>query len=176
MRKIPNSELNRLSVEEYRRADKLPIVVVADNVRSLHNVGSIFRTCDAFAVSGIYLCGITAAPPNKEIHKTALGAEDSVPWKYFSDIAVALQELRDSGFTILAVEQVEGADMLDKVTVSSDKKYALIFGNEVKGVSEEALVYCGGAIEIPQSGTKHSLNVSVSAGVVLWEFFRQLRR
>ena len=175
MRKIPNSELDRLSVEEYRKAEKLPVVVVADNVRSLHNVGSLFRTADAFSVGALWLCGITAVPPDREIHKTALGAEESVEWRYFTHTADAVAELKAAGYTAIAVEQVEGAVSLDEFRVATGEKYALVFGNEVKGVGQEVVDMCDSSIEIPQAGTKHSLNVSVSAGAVLWEFFRQYR-
>jgi tRNA G18 (ribose-2'-O)-methylase SpoU len=175
MRKKENRELGRLTPQQYAAAAKLPVVVVADNVRSLHNVGALFRTCDAFGMEAVYLCGITAQPPDREIHKTALGAENSVAWRHFRQTVEAIDELRAAGYTILAVEQTEGAVELDDFHVEQDKKYALLFGNEVSGVSQEAVDHCDGAIEIPQTGTKHSLNVSVSGGVVLWEFFRQMR-
>ena len=163
MQKIPNSALGRLSPEAFAATEKYPVVVVLDNIRSLNNVGSFFRTCDAFAMERIVLCGITATPPNKEIHKTALGAELTVRWDYEKLTTDALQQLRGEGYTLLAVEQVE-----------KGKKYALVFGNEVDGVAQEAVDLCDGAVEIPQQGTKHSLNVAVSGGVVLWEFFRQM--
>lgn len=174
MRKKQNSELGRITPEQYTEMEKLPVVVVADNVRSLHNVGALFRTCDAFGMEAVYLCGITAQPPNKEIHKTALGAENSVPWKFFRQTEDAINELKAVGYTVLAIEQTEEAVMLDQWRAETGKKYALVFGNEVKGVGQEAVDLCDGAIEIPQIGTKHSLNVSVSAGVVLWEVFKQL--
>lgn len=174
MRKKQNAELGRITPEQYTEMEKLPVVVVADNVRSLHNVGALFRTCDAFGMEAVYLCGITAQPPNKEIHKTALGAENSVPWKFFQQTEDAITELKAAGYTVLAIEQTEEAVMLNEWKAETDRKYALIFGNEVKGVGQEAVDLCDGAIEIPQIGTKHSLNVSVSAGVVLWEIFKQL--
>ncbi|MDR0954030.1 MAG: RNA methyltransferase [Rikenellaceae bacterium] len=175
MRKKANSELGRLTADEYGRMEKLPVVVVADNIRSLHNVGSLFRTCDAFGMEGIRLCGITAVPPNKEIHKTALGAEMSVPWQFFRQTTEALDELKAAGYTLLAVEQAEESVALGEFVAQRGEKYALVFGNEVDGVSQQAADRCDGAIEIPQIGTKHSLNVSVAAGVVLWELFRQLK-
>ena len=176
MRKKPNSELGRITPEEYERMEKIPVIVVADNIRSLHNVGALFRTCDAFGMEAVWLCGITAVPPNKEIHKTALGAEMSVPWQFFRQTSDAVAALKKEGYTVLAIEQTEESVMLDDFAVEPDRKYALIFGNEVDGVGQQAADLCDGAIEIPQVGTKHSLNVSVSAGVVLWEFFRQLKK
>lgn len=175
MKKILNEDLGRLTVSEYAEAEKLPVVVVVDNVRSMYNIGSIFRTSDAFCVSEVHLCGICAVPPNKEIHKTALGAESSVPWRYFGTTMESVSELRAAGYRVVVVEQVEGAVMLDCLEVDRQGRYALVFGNEVYGVSDDVVGVCDGAIEIPQGGTKHSLNVSVSAGAVLWEFFRQLR-
>ena len=174
MQKIPNSALGRLSPEAFAATEKYPVVVVLDNIRSLNNVGSFFRTCDAFAMERIVLCGITATPPNKEIHKTALGAELTVRWDYEKLTTDALQQLRGDGYTLLAVEQVEKAARLTTFEVGKGKKYALVFGNEVDGVAQEAVDLCDGAVEIPQQGTKHSLNVAVSGGVVLWEFFRQM--
>lgn len=171
MKKITNEELGRPNAEEFARMKKIPVVVVLDNVRSLNNVGSFFRTCDAFAVERMFLCGITGAPPNKEIHKTALGAEDTVSWEYAETTRSALETLRGVGYRIVAVEQIHEAVMLDKFTVRGGERYALVFGNEVFGVSEDAVALCDEAIEIPQAGTKHSLNVSVSGGVVLWRFF-----
>lgn len=170
MRKILNEELKRATVEEYKELDKLPIVIVADNIRSLNNIGSLFRTADAFLIESICLCGISATPPNRDIHKTALGAELSVEWNYFESSLKAVQKLKNDGYTLIAIEQTEGAIMLDKFTVDLSKKYALILGNEVKGVKQEVVDVCDGAIEIPQRGTKHSLNVSVAGGVVLWHF------
>lgn len=174
MQKTPNSALGRLSPEAFAAAEKHPVVIVLDNIRSLNNVGSFFRTCDAFAMERIVLCGITATPPNKEIHKTALGAELTVPWHYEKQTTDALRQLRGEGYMLLAVEQVEKAARLTTFEVGKGTKYVLVFGNEVDGVAQEAVDLCDGAIEIPQQGTKHSLNVAVSGGVVLWEFFRQM--
>ena len=170
MRKLKITELNRLSVDEFKRADKLPLVVVLDEVRSLHNIGSVFRTSDAFLVNGIYLCGITATPPHPEMHKTALGAEDTVDWIYRKHTLDAVKELHEQGYTVLAIEQVEGSTMLGDLQLDREKKYAIVMGNEVKGVQQEVVDACDGCIEIPQYGTKHSLNVSVTTGIVLWEF------
>ena len=156
--------------------EKLPVVVVLDNVRSLQNVGAFFRTADAFAVEQIALCGITATPPNRDIHKTALGAELTVKWSYHKETTACIEELRQAGYRILAIEQVEGAAMLNEFTPNPNEKYALIFGNEVFGVNQQVVDRCDGAIEIPQAGTKHSINVSVSGGVVLWHFFAQLKK
>ena len=156
--------------------EKLPVVVVLDNVRSLQNVGAFFRTADAFAVEQIALCGITATPPNRDIHKTALGAELTVKWSYHKETTACVEELRQAGYRILAIEQVEGAAMLNEFTPDPNEKYALIFGNEVFGVDQQVVDRCDGAIEIPQAGTKHSINVSVSGGVVLWNFFAQLKK
>ena len=174
MRKLKITELNRLSVEEFKQADKLPLVVVLDEVRSLHNIGSVFRTSDAFLVNCIYLCGITATPPHPEMHKTALGAEDTVNWIYKKHTLEAVEELHNEGYTVLAIEQVEGRTMLGDLVLDKDKKYAIVMGNEVKGVQQEVVNACDGCIEIPQYGTKHSLNVSVTTGIVLWEFVNQL--
>ena len=174
MRKLKITELNRLSVDEFKQADKLPLVVVLDEVRSLHNIGSVFRTSDAFLVNRIYLCGITATPPHPEMHKTALGAEDSVDWSYKKHTLEAVEELHYEGYTVLAIEQVEGSTMLDNLTLDADKKYAIVMGNEVKGVQQEVVNACDGCIEIPQYGTKHSLNVSVTTGIVLWEFAKRM--
>ena len=155
--------------------EKLPVVVVLDNVRSAQNVGAFFRTGDAFAVEKIALCGITATPPSREIHKSSLGAEFTVAWEYFKTTVEAVELLKSQGYTVLAIEQVEGAVMLDNLTVDKSKKYALIFGNEVSGVDQAVVDMCDGAIEIPQVGTKHSINVSVCGGVVIWKFFESLR-
>lgn len=174
MRKLMTEELHRLSVEAYHRAEKLPVVMVLDNIRSLHNVGSVFRTADAFRLAGIRLCGITACPTAAEIHKTALGAEDAVSWKYHADTLEAVRELKAEGYTVLAVEQVEGSHMLDSLSIDPAGRYALVMGNEVKGVRQDVVDACDGCVEIPQFGTKHSLNVSVSAGIVMWEFARQM--
>ena len=176
MRKITNEELHRPSPEEFSAMEKLPVMVVLDNVRSLQNVGAFFRTADAFAVEQIALCGITATPPNRDIHKTALGAELTVKWSYHKETTACVEELRQAGYRILAIEQVEGAAMLNEFTPDPNEKYALIFGNEVCGVDQQVVDRCDGAIEIPQAGTKHSINVSVSGGVVLWHFFAQLKK
>lgn len=173
MRKLRTIEMNRLSVDEYRQATKLPLVVVLDDVRSLHNVGSVFRTCDAFRVECICLCGITATPPSAEIHKTALGAEDSVSWQYFPTAQEAVSHLLHEGFHIFSVEQAEGSTLLQNLRLSPGK-YAVVLGNEVKGVHQEVVDMSHNCIEIPQFGTKHSMNVSVAAGIVIWEFARQL--
>ena len=170
LRKLKVTEMNRLTVEEFKEARKLPLVVVLDDVRSLHNIGAVFRTSDAFLVDCIYLCGITAVPPHPEMHKTALGAEYTVDWKYFKDTEEAVNELHAKGYTVFAIEQCEGSTMLDKLTLEPDKKYAVVLGNEVKGVKQEVVNRCDGCIEIPQFGTKHSLNVSVTAGIIIWEF------
>jgi tRNA G18 (ribose-2'-O)-methylase SpoU len=174
MRKRKVTELNRLSAEDSKGSPKLPLIVVLDDVRSMHNVGSVFRTSDAFRVSSLYLCGITGRPPHAEIHKTALGAEDTVEWVYFAQASEAAGQLRREGYTLCAVEQVEGSVMLDAFLPEKGKKYAVIFGNEVKGVHQSVVDACDLCIEIPQYGVKHSLNVSVSAGIVLWDLFTKL--
>ena len=171
MRKITNQELGRPSAEEFATMEKMAVTVVLDNVRSAQNVGAFFRTGDAFAVEKILLCGITATPPSREIHKSSLGAEFTVAWEHYPSTTEAVAQLKEQGYTVLAIEQVEGAVMLDKLTVDSTKKYALVFGNEVMGVDQAVVNICDGAIEIPQVGTKHSINVSVCGGVVLWKFF-----
>lgn len=176
MKKLKITELNRLSVDEYKEVEKTPLIVVLDNIRSLNNIGSVFRTSDAFLVEAIYLCGITATPPNQEIHKTALGAEYSVDWKYFSETTDAINELKNSGHTVFSIEQAEGSTMLDKLVLDTSHKYAIVMGNEVKGVQQEVIDISDGCIEIPQYGTKHSLNVSVTTGIVVWCFFNSLRR
>ncbi len=176
MRKLKNEELGRPSAGEVAGLPKLPVTVVMDNVRSMNNVGSFFRTCDAFGVERLMLCGITGTPPDREIHKTALGAEDTVVWKYFPDAEDAVRELHEGGYTVLAVEQVEGARLLDTFVPEQGMKYALVFGNEVDGVQQKVADRCDDAIEIPQVGAKHSLNVSVSGGVVLWAFFCAFRK
>jgi len=174
MRKINNDELTRLTVDGFRQADKTPIVVVLDHIRSSNNVGSVFRTSDALLVRKICLCGITATPPDKEIHKTALGAEDSVEWEHFQTTEEAVEILRKEGYTIIAIEQVEGSIPLQEYIPAPDAKLALIFGNEVKGVQQQIVNLCDQTIEIPQYGTKHSFNISVSAGIVLWDLFNKL--
>lgn len=174
MRKLKVTEMNRLTPEEFKESRKLPLVVILDHIRSLNNVGSVFRTSDAFRVESIYLCGITACPPNAEIHKTALGAEETVDWKYFNDTLEAVENLKKDGYTVCAIEQVEGSVMLDKLQLDKDKKYAIVMGNEVKGVQQSVVDKCDMCIEIPQYGTKHSLNVSVTTGIVIWEFFNKM--
>lgn len=185
MRKLKTIEMHRLSVEEFKQARKLPLVVVLDNVRSLYNVGSVFRSADAFRVEAVYLCGITACPPNAEIHKTALGGEDSVDWRYFSDTKEAVEELHRQGFFVWSVEQVEGSTKLQNLSQymaglqQSDRqggcqKQAIILGNEVKGVQQSVVDSSDGCLEIPQFGTKHSLNVSTTAGIVIWEMAKTM--
>ena len=174
MRKLANSELNRKNADEFKDAGKTPLIIILDDVRSLHNIGSVFRTADAFLVKKIYLCGITATPPNKEIHKTALGATDTVAWEYQKDVLEVIATLKEQGVAVLAIEQVESAVMLQDFEPEAGVTYALIFGNEVKGVAQEAVSLSHGAVEIPQLGTKHSLNISVSAGIVVWDVFRKL--
>jgi len=169
MRKLLNSELDRKTIAEYKDSDKFPFIIVLDNVRSQSNIGSIFRTADAFLVEAIYLCGITAQPPHRDIQKTALGATESVPWKYFSATADAVKELKNNDFILIAVEQVDSAIMLQDFIIEPDKKYAFIFGHEINGVSQEIVDLCDFCIEIPQFGSKHSFNIAVSAGIVLWE-------
>ena len=166
MRKLKITELNRISIEEFKEADKLPLVVVLDDIRSLHNIGSVFRTADAFRIECIYLCGITATPPHPEMHKTALGAEFTVDWKYVNNAVETVDNLRSEGYVVYSVEQAEGSIMLDELTLDRSKKYAVVMGNEVKGVQQEVIDHSDGCIEIPQYGTKHSLNVSVTAGIV----------
>jgi tRNA G18 (ribose-2'-O)-methylase SpoU len=166
-------ELPRKSTDEFRRADKLPVMLVLENIRSMHNVGSVFRTADAFLAEGIFLCGYTPRPPHRDIHKTALGATDTVEWKYMDSAVNAVQQLRETGYRIVAVEQVEGSIPLQSFEPQAGEKLAVVFGNEVEGVSEEVLARCDNCIEIPQFGMKHSLNVSVAAGMVLWELARR---
>lgn len=160
--------MGRMSADEFRQSEKTPVVVVLDHIRSLYNVGSIFRTADAMRLQGICLCGITATPPNTEIHKTALGAEETVEWKYYTQTELALNSLRTQGYTILAIEQCEGSTMLQNFEWNKECKYAIVLGNEVKGVQQHIVDMCDGCIEIPQYGTKHSMNVSVTAGMVIW--------
>jgi tRNA G18 (ribose-2'-O)-methylase SpoU len=175
MRKLANEELGRLSVEAFKQKEKAPIIAVLDNVRSLNNIGSVFRTGDGFSIQAVYLCGITATPPNKDIHKTALGATESVHWEYFKETTDAICRLKQEGYIIVSIEQVEGSISLESFAPDKTKKYALIFGHEVKGVDQEVVNQSDVCIEIPQFGTKHSLNISVSAGIVLWDFFRKLK-
>jgi len=175
MRKLKNSELGRLNVEEFKQTKKIPLIVILDNIRSLNNIGSIFRTSDAFLIERIFLCGITAKPPHKEIHKTALGATESVHWEYVEDTLALVKKLQDESIIVVSIEQVEKSTILQDFAIRSNKKYAVIFGNEVKGVQQEVVSASDHCIEIPQFGTKHSLNIAVSAGVVLWDLFKKMR-
>lgn len=173
-RKLANEELDRKSVADFKGADKIPIILVLDNIRSFHNVGSIFRTADAFLLQGIYLCGITARPPHRDINKTALGATESVDWKYFDEAFDAIERLKRDNYTILAVEQTENSIRLNTFVPEANKKYALVFGHEVNGVDQKIVDACDECLEIPQMGTKHSLNVSVSVGVVVWDLHAKI--
>ncbi len=175
MRKLKNRELGRLGVEEFKKTEKIPLIVILDNIRSLNNVGSVFRTSDAFLVEKVFLCGITATPPHKEIHKTALGATESVDWAYAENTEELVRELKSEGIRVLAVEQVESSLPLNRFMPEKKLTYAVVFGNEVKGVQQSVVDLCDACLEIPQFGTKHSLNVSVSCGVVLWDLFAKLR-
>jgi tRNA G18 (ribose-2'-O)-methylase SpoU len=172
MRKLSMDELNRKSVDEFKEAEKMPVVVVLDNIRSMHNVGSVFRTADAFLLRGIYLCGYTPQPPHRDIHKTALGATETVEWKYASATVDAVKQLKQNGYRVFAVEQVQNSIPLNRFDMNQQEPVAVVFGNEVSGVEEEVLKLCHGCIEIPQLGMKHSLNISVAAGIVLWELVR----
>lgn len=176
MEKLKVTEMKRLMADDYKAASKTPLAVVLDNVRSLHNVGSVFRTADAFLLEKIYLCGITSTPPHAEIHKTALGAEFSVEWEYAEDTLAVVKRLQSSGYTVFAVEQVKGSTLLQDVQLPIEGRYAVVLGNEVKGVQQSVVDACDGCIEIPQYGTKHSLNVSVTAGIVLYELANRLIR
>jgi 23S rRNA (guanosine2251-2'-O)-methyltransferase len=176
MRKLKLSELNRISVEEFKHSSKTPIIIVLDNIRSLHNIGSVFRTADAFRMESVYLCGITGTPPNKEIHKTALGSTESVDWKYFEHTTDAISLLKKNNVAIYAVEQADGSVSIEEFLPSFTKPLALVFGNEVSGVGDDIIKQVDGCIEIPQYGTKHSLNISVSAGIVIWELFQKYFR
>ena len=176
MKKLTILEMGRINAEQFKAADKLPLVVVLDNVRSLLNIGSVFRTSDAFRVESIYLCGISSPPPSPEIHKTALGAEESVDWQYFEDTHEAVRSLQETGYEVLAIEQCAGSTMLDEWTPDPTKRYAVVMGNEVKGVQQSVVDQCDGCLEIPQYGTKHSLNVSVTTGLVIWDFFKAFAR
>jgi tRNA G18 (ribose-2'-O)-methylase SpoU len=175
MRKLENSELNRMSVDDFKDASKTPLIIVLDDIRSLNNIGSVFRTSDAFLVEKIFLCGITATPPNKEIHKTALGATETVAWEHCENVLEVIEKLKSEGIRVFAIEQVESAIFLQDFKIEKDQKYALVFGNEVFGVAQKAVEICDGTIEIPQLGTKHSLNIAVSAGIVIWDFFKKMR-
>jgi len=174
MRKLENSELDRKSIDDFKKSDKTPLILVLDDIRSLHNIGSVFRTADAFLVEKIILCGITATPPNKEIHKTALGATETVSWEHQENVLEVIENLKKENVLTLAIEQVESAIFLQDFKVEKNQKYALVFGNEVYGVAQEAVAICDGCIEIPQLGTKHSLNIAVSAGIVVWDLFSKL--
>ncbi|PAM91887.1 RNA methyltransferase [Flavobacterium sp. IR1] len=174
MRKLENSELERKSIEDFKTSEKTHLILVLDDIRSLHNIGSVFRTADAFLIEKIILCGITATPPNKEIHKTALGATETVAWEHHESVLEVIENLKKDNVQTLAIEQVESAVFLQDFKVEPNQKYALVFGNEVYGVSQDAVAICDGCIEIPQLGTKHSLNISVSAGIVVWDLFQKL--
>ncbi|GGE97416.1 RNA methyltransferase [Flavobacterium limi] len=174
MRKLENSELDRKSIDDFKKSEKTPLILVLDDIRSLHNIGSVFRTADAFLVEKIILCGITATPPNKEIHKTALGATETVAWEHHENVLEVIKNLKKENVETLAIEQVESAIFLQDFKVEKNKKYALVFGNEVYGVAQEAVAVCDGCIEIPQLGTKHSLNIAVSAGIVVWDLFKKI--
>ncbi|MFV0148212.1 RNA methyltransferase [Empedobacter falsenii] len=176
MRKLKLDELGRVSTEEYKEIEKNPIVVVLDNVRSMHNVGAVFRTSDAFLIYKIYLCGITATPPHKEIHKTAIGAENSVDWEYVKDSNELVAKLKEEGYQIVTIEQTEGSVLLNEFEIDQSQKYAIIMGNEVDGVQQSIIDQCDTCIEIPQSGTKHSLNVSVCTGIILWKWYEGFMR
>ena len=175
IRKLSVTELDRLTPDEYREARKTPLVVVLDNVRSMHNIGSVFRTCDAFRAEAVYLCGISSTPPHPEIHKSALGAEDTVSWKYYADTLDAVAGLRSEGYRVYAVELAEGSIKLPELSIPVDERVAVVLGHEVKGVQQSIIDACDACIEIPQLGTKHSLNVSVTGGIIIWEIFKQLR-
>ena len=175
MRKLKNSELGRLNVEDFKKTDKIPLIVILDNIRSLNNIGSVFRTSDAFLIEKIYLCGITAQPPHKDIHKTALGATESVAWEYVEDTLTLIKKMKNLKIKVLAIEQAENSIMLQDFTIEPNQKYAVIMGNEVKGVQQKVVSASDYCIEIPQFGTKHSLNISVSCGVVLWDLFKKFR-
>ena len=176
MRKLKNSELGRLNVEEFKKADKIPLIVVLDNIRSLNNIGSVFRTSDAFLIEKIYLCGITATPPHKDIHKTALGSTETVAWEYVENTLTLVKKLQAQNVKVIAIEQAEHAIMLNNFKPETNTTYALVFGNEVKGVSQNVVSASDVVLEIPQFGTKHSLNISVSVGVVMWDLFLKLGR
>jgi tRNA G18 (ribose-2'-O)-methylase SpoU len=174
MRKLENSELDRKSVSDFKEAKKTPLIIILDDIRSLNNIGSVFRTADAFLIEKIYLCGITATPPNKEIHKTALGATETVAWEHHENVLEVIENLKKDNISVFAIEQVESSIFLQNFQVEKGKKYALVFGNEVFGVNQQAIEICDGTIEIPQLGTKHSLNISVSAGIVIWDLFNKI--
>jgi len=174
MRKLANAELDRKNIDEFKEAQKTPIIIILDDIRSLHNIGSVFRSSDAFLIEKIYLCGITAVPPNKEIHKTALGATETVTWEYAENVLEVIAKLKQDNVSVYAIEQTENSIMLNDFQPEATKKYALILGNEVKGVSQKAINASDGVIEIPQLGSKHSLNISVTAGIVIWDLFQKM--
>lgn len=173
-RKLQNEELNRISTEEFKKSPKIPVTIILDNIRSQNNVGSVFRTSDAFRIEKIFLCGITSTPENREVHKTALGAEDAVDWEYSKDTLSVVEELKDKGYKIYSIEQAENTTSLEDFGIDLNNKYALVFGNEVKGVQQEVIDASEGCVEIPQFGTKHSFNISVTAGIVLWQIIRPI--
>lgn len=175
MRKLKNSELQRIDINTFKESQKTPLIVILDNVRSLNNIGSVFRTADAFVIEKIYLCGITATPPNKEIHKTALGATESVDWEYAEDTLAVVNQLQTNGVVVCAIEQAENSVKLQDFTINPNQKYAVVLGNEVKGVQQTVVSACDTCIEIPQYGTKHSLNISVTTGVILWDLFKKYK-
>ena len=175
MRKLKNSELGRLNVEDFKKTDKIPLIVILDNIRSLNNIGSVFRTSDAFLIEKIYLCGITAQPPHKDIHKTALGATESIAWEYVKDTLSLVEKLQQENVIVAAIEQAQDSTMLQDFMIKPNQKYAIVMGNEVKGVQQEVVTTSNYCIEIPQFGTKHSLNISVSCGVVLWDLFKKFK-
>ena len=175
VQKLKLEELGRIDVETFKQSSKTPLVIVLDNVRSMHNVGAVFRTADAFLVEKILLCGITPQPPHREIHKAALGATESVDWAYFESVTEALQSIKSEGYSVVGVEQTTGSQMITEFDFAKSQKYALVLGNEVEGISDEVLPLCDDFLEIPQQGTKHSLNVSVCGGIVMWEFFKHLK-
>jgi tRNA G18 (ribose-2'-O)-methylase SpoU len=175
MRKLKNSELGRINIAEFKEAEKIPVIVILDNIRSLNNIGSVFRTSDAFLVNKIYLCGITAIPPQKEIHKTALGSTESVDWEYCDNIIELIEKLKENDVNIVAVEQTDKSTSLESFEIKNNERYAIIFGNEVKGVQQEVVSASDFCLEIPQFGTKHSLNISVSCGIVLWDLLKKMK-
>ena len=175
MRKLENIELQRKSIADFKEATKTPLIIILDDIRSLNNIGSVFRTADAFLIEKIYLCGITATPPNKEIHKTALGATETVAWEQNQNVLEVIETLKKESVKVYAIEQVEQSVFLQDFTIKENQKYALVFGNEVFGVNQQAVAICDGTIEIPQLGTKHSLNIAVSAGIVIWDLFKKMR-
>lgn len=175
MRKLQNEELDRLTIDEFKKIQKIPLVLILDNIRSMHNIGSVFRTSDAFLIESVYLCGLTASPPQKDIHKTALGSTESVEWKYFKDTVAAIGSLKKENYVIIGIEQTNKSTMLQDFLPKENEKYALVFGHEVRGVEQRVIDLCDFSIEVPQYGTKHSLNISVCAGIVVWELFRKIK-